>query len=187
MFSLVYPSEPAPLTGRKAGPKDEILPIVEPTGLVVGRAARSLCHGGSGLLHPVVNLHVIDRYGRILLQKRSRRKHTYPLCWDTTVGGHVGYGEQPEEALIREAAEELHLTDFNPVFLGTNIWENEREKELVVLFAAFCSQNPVPDATEVAEVRWWTFEEIEKAPAEDFTPSFLDEFSRIKNTLQSLL
>lgn len=187
MFSLVYPPEPAPLTGRKAGHRDEILPVVEPSGLVVGRAPRSLCHGGSGLLHPVVNLHITDHYGRILLQKRSRRKHTYPACWDTTVGGHIEYGEQPEEALFREAAEELRLTDFNPVFLGTHVWENQREKELVVLFAAFCAQTPVPDTSEVTEVRWWTPEEIEKAQAEDFTPSFLDEFGRIKDSLQSLL
>ena len=106
MFSLVYPPTPSTITGRRMSNRDELLPIVEPSGLVTGIAPRSLCHGGGMLLHPVVNLHIIDRQERILLQKRSASKHMWPHCWDTAVGGHIGYGEQPEEALVREADEE---------------------------------------------------------------------------------
>lgn len=187
MFSLVYPSEPAPITGRRLSSRDELLPIVEPSGLVTGIAPRSLCHGGSMLLHPVVNLHIIDRSERILLQKRSASKKTWPLCWDTAVGGHIGYGEQPEEALVREAEEELGLHDFNPIFLGTHEYQNQREHELVALYAAIVPELPEYYGAEVAEVRWWTYGEIAKAPKEDFTPAFLEEFGRISQQLLSLL
>lgn len=187
MFSLVYPPEPAALTGRRAGQRDEILPIVEPTGIVVGRAPRSLCHGGSMLLHPVVNMHIINRKEQICLQKRSMSKRTWPGCWDTAVGGHIGYGEQPEEALYREAAEELGFQDFNPIFLGTEVYENQRERELVALFAAIASKLPKPCSPEVTEIRWWTFDEIRKAPKNSFTPAFLYEFEKIGDTLLSLL
>lgn len=187
MFSLVYPSEPAPLVGRKAGSRDELLPIVEPSGIVTGIAPRSLCHGGGMLLHPVVNMHIINRREQIFLQKRSATKNTWPLCWDTAVGGHIGYGEQPDEALFREAREELRLSDFNPVFLGTDIYENQREKELVVLYAAIVSDMPKPAGPEVADARWWTFDEIRKAPKDSFTPAFLHEFDLVSEQLLSLL
>ena len=187
MVFIVYPPEPAPLIGKKIDPREEIFPLVEPNGLVIGRAPRSLCHAGSMLLHPVVNMHIIDRNARLYLQKRSKRKRTYPGCWDTSVGGHVGYGEQLEEALYREAVEELGFYDFHPIFLESFVYENQREKELVALYATISSKSPIPYGTEVSEARWWTFEEIEKAPENKFTPSFINEFKKIKDKLLSLL
>ena len=87
-MDLVYPVSVAPLApGSKAG--REMLPIVEPTGTVIARASRSWVHHGSKLLHPVVHLHIIDRYSRIYLQRRSAGKFLLPLYWDTAVGGHV--------------------------------------------------------------------------------------------------
>lgn len=190
MFSLVYPPTPSTITGRRMSNRDELLPIVEPSGLVTGIAPRSLCHGGGMLLHPVVNLHIIDRQERILLQKRSASKHMWPHCWDTAVGGHIGYGEQPDEALVREADEELGLHDFNPVFLGTHVYENQRERELVALYAAIVQELPEHYGSEVEELRWWTYDEIAKASKArkaDFTPAFLEEFGRISGQLLALL
>ena len=89
----------------------EIFPIVDPDGRVVGKATRRLCHSGSRLLHPVVHLHVFDPQGRIYLQQRSRHKFIQPGKWDTAVGGHVDYGETVEQALRREAGEELGRAD----------------------------------------------------------------------------
>ena len=114
MFFLVYPPEPAPLIGKKIDPSEEIFPLLEPNGLVIGRAPRSLCHAGSMLLHPVVNMHIIDRNARLYLQKRSKRKRTYPGCWDTSVGGHVGYGEQLEEALYVKQSKNWVSTTSTP-------------------------------------------------------------------------
>ena len=82
---------------------------MEPSGLVYGRATRDWCHSGSKVLHPVVHLHIVDRFGNIYLQKRAMTKDLLPGYWDTAVGGHVTYGEQAVEALYREAAEELGL------------------------------------------------------------------------------
>lgn len=187
MFSLIYPPETAPLMGPSSK-SSEIVPLVEPGGIVVGRAARAVVHGGSMFLHPVVHLHVIDRMGRIYLQRRGARKHLYPLRWDTSVGGHVSYGETLEETLYREASEEIGFTAFNPVYLGSYVYENHREKELISMFAAITSHTPVPDGDEVAEGRWWTGEEIAEAAGKDIlTPNFELEFARIKDSLAALL
>ena len=108
MIELVYPAgAPAPVVQphfRQAEMSvSEMLPIVDPTGIVVGQASRAWCHGGEKPLHPVVHLHVLNRNCELYLQKRSMKKDLLPGFWDTAVGGHVGYGESIIEALFREA------------------------------------------------------------------------------------
>ena len=195
MFELIYPITPAPLIpGLKVGDpqeanrKEEYFPVVEEGGLVVGRATRGYCHGGSHLLHPVVHLHVIDRDARLYLQKRSMKKDIQPGKWDTAVGGHVDYGESLAEALLREAMEELHLNRFNPVYFGTYPYDSPRERELVNIFAAVGSFEIVPDRDEVVDGKFWTFDEIDAAMGKGvLTPNFELEFAMIRRRLLALL
>ncbi len=195
MFELIYPPAPAPMIpGLKAGGtqeecvKGEIFPVVEETGLVIGRASRRYCHGGSRILHPVVHLHIIDREARIYLQKRSMKKDIQPGKWDTAVGGHVDYGESLAEALFREAGEELRLSRFNPVYIGTYTYDSERERELVNIFAAVGSFKITPDRDEVVDGRFWTVEEIDRATGKGvLTPNFELEFGNIRDKLFALL
>lgn len=196
MLDLVYPSSPAPCyprpsvdnPGKQAALTGEILPLVQPGGLVYGQATRAYCHSGSHVLHPVVHLHILDRFGRLYLQKRSLTKDLLPGYWDTAVGGHVSYGETILEALYRETSEELGLTAFNPIALGAYIWETERDNEYVFVHAALGHPNLRPNAEEVAEGRWWSFEELEAAMGKDIlTPNFESEFKRIRDQLLALL
>lgn len=185
-MELVYPVSIAPLAAGNKGTR-EMLPVVQPTGTVIARASRASCHA-AGLLHPVVHLQIIDRFGRIYLQYRSAKKTLFPLCWDTAVGGHVGYGEYLKEALFREAGEELAFYDFNPVPLTSYIWESATEHELVNVFAAVGHFKLRPDGDEVAEGRWWEVSEIEDSLGKGiFTPNFEYEFGMIRNSLFSLL
>ena len=199
MFELVYPLEPAPMLGEPAyaqgkhqGKVSECLPVVDNAGAVIGRAWRHSCHeavpGREKLLHPVVHLHIIDRFSRIYLQKRSMEKDLCPGLWDTAVGGHVTYGEGLRESLYREAGEELGFRDFNPILLRSYIWESEVEKELVNVFATISSKTPQPDNAEVTEGRFWTVQEIDDAIGKGIlTPQFEQEYAEIKNELLALL
>ena len=193
MFELIYPIGPAPLfPGIKADGGDvtcgEYLPVVEESGVVIGRACRDYCHSGTKLLHPVVHLHVLDRQARLYLQKRSDNKDLLPGRWDTSVGGHVDYGEYIAEALMREAAEELSLTRFNPIYIGSYTYNSGVEAELVNIFAAVGSFDLRPNPDEISEGRFWTFEEIDGFMGKDvFTPNFEQEFRRIRHQLLSLL
>ena len=102
----------------------ELFPIVDEEGRVIGKALRGECHDGSGLLHPVVHLHVFNSKGEVYLQKRPEWKDIQPGKWDTAVGGHIDYGETPEEALTREVREELGITDFIPERIGMYVFES---------------------------------------------------------------
>lgn len=165
---------------------DEIFPIVEPDGRVVGKATRSECHGGSMLLHPVVHLHVIGAGHTLYLQKRAMTKDIQPGKWDTAVGGHVDFGESTEEALRREAREELGLTGFEMTALPPYVFCSDRERELINPFIVIIGEETtiVPDPVEISEGRFWPLAEIECAIGTGvFTPNFEQEFSIIRKYL----
>ncbi len=197
MLEILYPSSPAPLFPRPSADNpgfrpvadaEEMLPLVNEEGVVYGQACRKWCHSGSKALHPVVHLHIIDRFGKLFLQKRAPGKDFLPGYWDTAVGGHVSYGEQLLETLYREAAEEIGLTAFNPNLLESYVYESGRERELVFVFAAVGHPNLKPANAEVSEGRWWSFEELENLMGMNvLTPNFETEFERIKASLLSLL
>ena len=195
MVELIYPYEmapvvPTPTAGSKAvmAHGSEWFPIVLPSGMVVGRSTREYCHGGSKPLHPVIHIHIIDRFSRIYLQKRSMRKDIQPGKWDTAVGGHVSYGESLIEAVYREASEELGFTEFNPIYLETYEFESSVEREMVNVFAAVGSYELHPDLDEVDEGRWWELADIDASIGKGiFTPNFESEFQMIRKSLLALL
>ena len=65
----------------------------------------------------VVHLHVFNASGELFLQHRAETKDVQPGRWDTSVGGHVDFGESIHDALKREASEELGLVDINSELL----------------------------------------------------------------------
>lgn len=194
-MELIYPYDTAPMvplptadTSQNRPVVSEWFPVVDANGFVVGRSTREYCHSGAKPLHPVIHIHIIDRFGRIYLQKRSMKKDIQPGKWDTAVGGHVSYGEMILEAVYREASEELGLTSFNPVYLKSYEFESEVERELVNIFAAVGSFELHPDLDEVDEGRWWDVEDIDSSIGKGvFTPNFESEFQMIRSQLLALL
>jgi len=159
--------------------QQEIFPIVDESGKVTGSATRGECHSGSKLLHPVVHLHVFNSKGDIYLQRRPDWKDIQPGKWDTAVGGHIGYGETPEEALRREVREELDITDFIPKFVDKYVFESNRERELVYVNRTTYDGEIRPSKEELDGGRFWTMQEIREAMGKDIlTPNFESEFRR---------
>ncbi len=166
---------------------EEILPIVDENGCVIGKRRRGDCHDGSKLLHPVVHLHALNKEGGLCLQLRPQWKQIQPGKWDTGVGGHVAYGENMDSALRREAFEELGLVDFNPVFLRGYIYESSIEREYVYVYAVIVDEGSISYSEEVDDVKFFTFKEIESNLGNNmFTPNFEHEYNEIKDSLKKL-
>lgn len=159
--------------------QQEIFPVVDEQGRVVCSATRGECHGGSKLLHPVVHLHVFNSQDDVYLQRRPEWKDIQPGKWDTAVGGHIDYGETPEQALQREVREELGITDFTPEFVDKYVFESRRERELVYVHHTTYDGPVRPSAEELDGGRFWTLAEIRSALGQNLlTPNFESEFSR---------
>lgn len=165
----------------------EYFPLVTEKGEVIGKATRTECHSGSFLLHPVVHLHVFNKQGELYLQKRGMTKDTQPGKWDTSVGGHVDYGEEIETALMREVKEELGIINFEPKFITRYKFTSGIESELVHCFYTFYNEEIFPDASEISEGKFWKLSEIETQLGNNvFTPNFEQEFSTILKPLKPI-
>lgn len=160
---------------------EEWVPLVDEQGRITGKAPRSQVHSGSKLLHPVVHLHVINHNKAILVQKRPKSKLIQPGKWDTAVGGHISAGETLEQALKKEAFEEIGLIDFSAKIVKTYKWESEVEAELVYMFVTYDFKNFKVHSDEVEEARFWTKNQIENNLGKGiFTPNFELEFGWLK-------
>lgn len=193
LFGVVALSQfvAARLRARRAaagGRGEEMLPLIDESGKVIGSAPRSECHKGPGKLHPVVHLQILDGKGGMYLQKRSLSKDLQPGKWDSAVGGHVSVGEDLEAALSRELREELGVTRLALDAAGAKVepilryrWDSAEESELVFSFIATYTGPFSPDGVEVVEGRFWSFAEIRGGlGAGLFTPNFEHEFGLIE-------
>jgi len=158
----------------------EHFPRVNENGEVIGKVTRTECHSGSFILHPVVHLHVFNTKGELYLQKRALNKDIQPGKWDTSVGGHVDYGEETEHALKREVREELGIIDFEPKFIKRYKFVSLQEAELVHSYYCIYDGLITPDPIEISEGKFWNTKDIDAQLGKNvFTPNFEQEWTTI--------
>ncbi|MBQ5722016.1 MAG: NUDIX domain-containing protein [Bacteroidaceae bacterium] len=159
--------------------QDELLPLVDENGNITGAATRGECHNGSMMMHPVVHLHVFNSKGELYLQKRPEWKDIQPGKWDTAVGGHIDLGEHVEQALFREAGEELGIEGFTPEALPQYVFRSERECEMVYPYKTVYDKDIRP-SEETSGGRFWNMDEIRESIGKDIlTPNFEQEFKKL--------
>lgn len=120
----------------------------------------------------------VDDKGRILLLKRSEDSKAYPGCWGL-VGGFVEWGETIEQALKREAMEEIGVEVEVVRFTGRYYDKKGRHPTRTVVCLPHISKivSGEPRAvSECSEVKWFTPEEIKDLEmAYDHKQMLIDE------------
>ena len=139
----------------------EMFQLVDRDGSPIGQASRQECHGNPLLIHLVIHLHVLDAEGRLYLQKRGMQKDTNPGLWDTSVGGHVSAGESIQDALLREAREELSIDAEGARFLYGYLSQGSFESEYAQCFFLEWRGAVHPDPGEIDEGRFFTLAEVQ--------------------------
>lgn len=100
--------------------EEEIVDIVDERGRVLYPLTKVEAHQ-KGLLHKTVIAEVRDSKGRWLLIEQAPHKQDAGQ-YVSPVGGHVKSGESEEEALKREAMEEIGLENFEYELVGRKIF-----------------------------------------------------------------
>jgi 8-oxo-dGTP diphosphatase len=135
--------------------------------------------------HPVVGVGaVLIHNGKILIEKRKnelgRGKWSIP-------GGLVELGEKAEETVIREVKEETNLAVSRPhlVDVVENVETDEtgdvRYHYVIIDYFAKIESGLLRAASDAAELKWVTFDEVKEF---DLTESFRDFLVRNSETLR---
>lgn len=159
---------------------EEMLDVLDDSGRVVDVAPRSVVHE-RGLPHHAVHVLVRDRTGKLLMQLRSARKTTSPGLWDTSVGGHVGAGEDLLHSALRETREELGI-EVSPRelrSLPSHVVDLPGDREHVTSWEVVFPGPFRPDPLEVEGVAWFTRDEIQAMVLQGLcTPHFAVQWDR---------
>lgn len=86
---------------------DELLDLVNENDEVIGEVWRSKTIDHPEYIFREVGILIHDNKNRLLLQRRSFDKKSYPGYWIISAGGHVGRGQIPEDVAHKELKEEL--------------------------------------------------------------------------------
>lgn len=120
-----------------------------------------------GVLHRAFSLILFNSTGRMLIQKRSVMKYHSASLWSNACCSHPRPGENICHAVVRRCKEELGIQIKNPVFKGKFIYHTSfpnglSEHELDYVFEAHSNQLPLPDPSEIEEIKYISPEELKK-------------------------
>ena len=139
-----------------------------------------------GIYVRIVRTIIKDENGRILSQRRSLKKKSYPNRWTDSASGHVDVDDTYESAVARELQEELGI-DINLKFIGKFASKDVTDGKTILEFNAIyegsvdSSQQFNLQKSEVSDVRWFDIDDLYKlikTEPESFTPGFRETITR---------
>lgn len=143
---------------------DEQVDVVDEQGTVIRSVSKRTAHE-QGLLHKTVISEIIDSQGRWLMVRQSSDRQDAGQ-YVSPVGGHVGAGESDDDALKREAEEEVGLGgEFRYELVGKAVYERHvigrHENHLFVVYKIFSDTAPVLNH-ESESCRYFTEQELKE-------------------------
>jgi len=144
-----------------------------------------------GVKHRAFSVMVYNRYGQLLLQKRSNIKYHSANLWSNSCCGHPISSEPIIEAVKRRLYEELgficDLIKITEVSYNLPMENGMYENEYTHVFAGEYNGDIIPNPLEVSEVEWVEIDSL-KQKLEDSSQSYSKWFQLyIKEYYQEIL
>lgn len=145
--------------------KREELILIDARNRASGRAEKWEVHE-RGLLHRAFSIFLVDRHGRVLLQRRSRSKYHSAGLWANSCCGHPRPGERTQAAARRRLREELGaVAPLRYAFRArycTSLPNGLTENEIVYVYFGPAPLTVALNPAEVAAVGWLTLAELRR-------------------------
>jgi isopentenyl-diphosphate delta-isomerase type 1 len=150
---------------------EEYFDVVNEKNKVVGQEVRRIVHN-SGLWHRGVHVFLFTPDRRLLVQKRSQTRDTFPGTLDCSVSEHLKPGESYLAAAVRGLREELGVEDIpltRLVQFKMNYGPNDNE--FSELYEGVIDDTPLRiDPHEVDEITYHTISELEEMMVVEIPP-----------------
>lgn len=141
----------------------EIVDVIDENLKVLYKVSKQDAHD-KGLLHATAIAEVINSKGEWLLVKQAGHKQD-PGQFVSPVGGHIGAGEKFEDALKREAHEEIGLKEFDFEYVDKKIYKRKREigmeSHFFIVYKIKSDANPILN-DESVDYRWFKPQNLKK-------------------------
>jgi isopentenyldiphosphate isomerase len=161
-------------------PGDELVDLLDDVGNIIGTILRRDL-SGRRIPHRCAYLLVFNERGELFIHQRTATKASHPLCWDVCVGGLPAVGESFDDAVRREAEEEIGVT-IVPEHLFPFHYEDERS---IVFGMAFRGVHDGPFRFQPEEVLRGEFVPLTEAVARTEREAFCpDGAALLKQYLQ---
>lgn len=168
------------------GKKRETVVLVDEKGRRVGLKDKISAHKNPVPLHKAISVFIFTE-DKLLIQKRSKYKKTWPLLWSNTCCSHPYPGESFQKAAERRLFEEMGIASklkevFKFIYKEkyNEIWG---ENEYDAVFVGEYGGRVKPDLKEVRAYKWIDLDrlrrDIEKN-SKNYTPWFRLILRRIK-------
>lgn len=138
----------------------EYVDIIDAKGKVLGRCSKQEAHTKGHLHYTVISELKTSKGEWILVKQASDRQDAGQFV--SPVGGHVSAGETLEDALKREAQEEIGLSGITFSYIGQGIYKRtvlgRIENHLFVLYEIYSDEAPKLNHESVGFERFTTKE-----------------------------
>jgi len=164
----------------------ETLILVDSEDRQIGSAAKADCHRRPLRLHRAFSVFLFDRGGRMLITKRSAKKHSWPGFWSNACCSHPREGESTGSAARRRLEEELGISaelrflfkfEYRADYDAT--WG---EHELDQVFVGQYDGPLAPDRDEIDEAKFIDVEDLKqdvRDRPDRYTPWFKISLDRV--------